>query len=98
MKGNKKEQIRQAAIAVIAREGFTRRPPIRSRRAGVAVGTIYNYFKNKEDILNHIFRSNMKKGRFLCPAAGAGYPSLEKIRAILTMHFAEVRRIRSWCG
>ena len=35
--------------------------------AGVAVGTIYNYFKNKEDILNHIFQVEYEKGPLSLP-------------------------------
>jgi TetR/AcrR family fatty acid metabolism transcriptional regulator len=93
VKGNKKEQIRQAAIAVIAREGFhTATTDKIAAAAGVAVGTIYNYFKNKEDILNHIFQVEYeKRAAFFARLQEQDIHPLEKIRAILTMHFAEVR-------
>ena len=93
MKGNKKEQILQAAIAVIAREGFhTSTTDKIAAATRVAVGTIYNYFKNKEDILNHIFQVEYeKRAAFFARLQEQDIHPLEKIRAILTMHFAEVR-------
>lgn len=58
----KKEWIRKAAINLISDEGFhsvtTDRIAI---EAGVSVGTIYNYFKNKEDIISYIFKVEHKK-------------------------------------
>ena len=58
----------------------------------MAVGTIYNYFKNKEDILNHIFQVEYeKRAAFFARLQEQDIHPLEKIRAILTMHFAEVR-------
>ncbi len=48
----RRRQILDAAIELIAEQGFARTTIKQiARRAGVADGTIYNYFKNKEDIL-----------------------------------------------
>jgi len=53
----KKEWIRKAAIRVISEEGFHKCTTDKiAEEAGVSVGTIYNYFKDKEDILSYIFK------------------------------------------
>ncbi len=53
---DKKELIREAALRAFAQHGFhhTTANAI-AMEAGVAVGTLYNYFKSKDDILIHIF-------------------------------------------
>jgi len=54
----KKAQIRQAAERVFARYGFhNARAAQIAEEAGVAVGTIYNYFRHKDDILVDIFET-----------------------------------------
>ena len=58
----KKEWIRKAAIRVISEEGFHRCTTDKiAEEAGVSVGTIYNYFSDKTDILSYIFRVEHKK-------------------------------------
>jgi len=54
--GDKRERILRAAIKVFAKKGFyaTRVSEI-AKAAGVADGTIYLYFKNKDDVLVCIF-------------------------------------------
>jgi len=53
---NKRERILQAATRVFAREGyFSARVSEIARRARVADGTIYLYFRNKEHILISLF-------------------------------------------
>lgn len=51
-----KERIREAAILVMSEQGFhlTTTDAI-AKEAGCSVGTIYNYFRNKNDILSYIF-------------------------------------------
>ena len=58
----KRERILQSAIKVFARKGFynTRVSEI-ARTAGVADGTIYLYFKNKDDILISLFNDRIGK-------------------------------------
>ncbi|MEJ6949539.1 TetR/AcrR family transcriptional regulator [Natronospora cellulosivora (SeqCode)] len=58
----KKDQIRKAAIRVISKVGFYNCTTDRiAQEAGVSVGTIYNYFKDKENILSYIFEVEQKK-------------------------------------
>jgi TetR/AcrR family fatty acid metabolism transcriptional regulator len=59
---DKRERILKAAIRVFARKGFysTRVSEI-AKAAGVADGTIYLYFKNKDDVLISIFQDRISK-------------------------------------
>ncbi|GAB6137704.1 TetR/AcrR family transcriptional regulator [Halanaerobaculum tunisiense] len=53
---NKKELLREKAVDVFAQEGYhDTKVKMIAERAGVAVGTVYNYFSNKREILNYIF-------------------------------------------
>ncbi len=48
----RREQILEAALAVFAEKGYSGATvPDIAREAGVAVGTIYNYYENKRDVL-----------------------------------------------
>ncbi|TMW71650.1 TetR/AcrR family transcriptional regulator [Alteribacter natronophilus] len=63
-KGKKFDQIIDAAVAVIAENGYHHSQVSKiAKKAGVADGTIYLYFKNKEDILISLFEEKM--GRFV---------------------------------
>ena len=54
--GDKRRQILDAAVSVFAQKGyFTARISDIASGAGVADGTIYLYFKNKEDIIASVF-------------------------------------------
>src|SRR5689334_5694898 len=54
--GEKREAILRAAIAVFAHNGyFNSKVADIAREAGVADGTVYLYFKSKEEILHSIF-------------------------------------------
>ncbi len=59
-RGDKRERILNAAIRVFAEHGFyaTRVSEI-AKTAGVADGTIYLYFKNKDDVLITIFEERI---------------------------------------
>lgn len=56
----KRERILDAALTVFAAKGFynTKVSEI-AREAGVADGTIYNYFRSKDDILIELFEDRM---------------------------------------
>jgi AcrR family transcriptional regulator len=57
---DKPQQIVEAAVRVFARKGyFNSRVSDIAREAGIAAGTIYLYFKTKEDILVTLFRDKM---------------------------------------
>jgi len=61
-KNNKKELIINAAIKVFADKGFyTGNVADVAREAGVADGTIYLYFKNKDDLLISLFETKMEE-------------------------------------
>lgn len=56
----KYKQIIDAAVVVIAENGYHQAQVSRiAKQAGVADGTIYLYFKNKEDILISLFHEKM---------------------------------------
>ncbi len=63
-----------------------------ARRAGVADGTIYLYFKSKDEILISIFEEEMEKfiGRVREQVAEAGTP-VERLEAFIQAHLALVR-------
>ncbi len=49
----KKVEVIEATITTLAEEGFDRTTTARiAKKAGVGEGTIYRYFKNKEDLIN----------------------------------------------
>ena len=59
---NKKELIIDAAIKVFARKGFyNSKVADVAKKAGVADGTIYLYFKNKDDLLISLFEMKMEE-------------------------------------
>jgi TetR/AcrR family transcriptional regulator, fatty acid metabolism regulator protein len=60
--GDKRERILDAAERVFARRGFfNSRVAEIARDAGVADGTIYLYFKSKDDLLISLFESRMER-------------------------------------
>lgn len=90
---NKEELIRSAAIQVFARKGFHKaRAEEIAEEAGVAVGTIYNYFQSKDDLLLAIFQREFDQEMALYESLeeeGLSVP--DRIRAILQAHFARLR-------
>jgi TetR/AcrR family fatty acid metabolism transcriptional regulator len=60
--GDKREAILRAAITVFAHNGyFNSKVADIAREAGVADGTVYLYFKGKEDILHSIFDRSVEE-------------------------------------
>lgn len=54
--GDKERSIANAAVIVFARDGFHGAKITRiAKEAGVATGSVYLYFRNKESILHHLF-------------------------------------------
>jgi len=89
----KEEQIREAAIRVFSREGFHRaRMETIAHEAGVAVGTIYNYFPSKKDVLVSIFETEMEERlAFFEELRTSGQTVAEQLAAILEQHFSLLR-------
>ncbi|HYV07712.1 MAG TPA: TetR/AcrR family transcriptional regulator [Blastocatellia bacterium] len=92
----KYEAILRAAIKVFARSGFfNAKVADVASEAGVADGTVYLYFKNKDDILVSIFNDHMNE------ALAGGRKTLaeiddpvEKIRRIVLAHLEGLGRDR----
>jgi len=90
---NKRERITDAAISVFARKGYhLSRVSDIAKEAGVADGTIYLYFKNKEDLLLSIFEEKMAMLIDLMKAEvnNASCP-LDIIRIFSRQHFRQLR-------
>lgn len=85
----KRQQILDAAVLEIARRGYYGTTvAMIAGRAGVADGTIYLYFKNKEDILVSIFDRAMQ--RFIDEARqtvdDTAARADDKLRRLITLH------------
>lgn len=96
MKYGKSEAILRAAAKVFARSGyFNAKVSEVAKTAGVADGTVYLYFKNKDDLLTSIFNWAMEE--FIASArkemAEAADPR-EKLRRFAQLHFTLFERER----
>ena len=90
---NKKELIRQSATKIIAAEGFSKTKIQEiADDAEIAVGTVYIYFKSKDEILDYIFESQHKRiNKYSKELDQEDIPPLEKIKKILKFHFEELQ-------
>ncbi|WP_077327309.1 TetR/AcrR family transcriptional regulator [Virgibacillus siamensis] len=94
MKKNKPKynQIIEAAVVVIAENGYHASQVSKiAKKAGVADGTIYLYFKNKEDILVSVFKEKM--GQFIEQIAAEinkEEKTDEKLLTLIRMHFSQL--------
>lgn len=91
-KGPKYEKIIDAAVNVIAEHGYHQSQVSKiAKEAGVADGTIYLYFKNKEDLLVSVF--NEKMGTFIEKTENelkGKDTAIEKLRTLVEMHFKQL--------
>ena len=81
---------------MFARQGFYQSTVAQiAREAGVADGTIYLYFKNKDDILVQFFNYRTKQvfDRFRA-AVNQSDNSQDKLRSLVRRHLAEFQRDR----
>ncbi len=95
-KNNKYHLILEAAVKVFARQGFYQSTVAQiAKEAGVADGTIYLYFKNKDDILVNFFHYKTKQvfERFREEVDKAD-SSLDKLRNLIRRHLTEFQRDR----
>jgi TetR/AcrR family fatty acid metabolism transcriptional regulator len=85
----KPQQIIDAAIRVFARSGYyNSRVSDIAREAGIASGTIYLYFKTKDDILVTLFREKMAEWVAQVRRRIADEPdAVAKIRRLIALHF-----------
>jgi len=96
-KADKRDAILRAAIETFAARGFFNAQVADvARTAGVAAGTVYLYFRGKDDLLISIFERTMKE------AIEAGRRSLEgrtnpvdRLREIARLHLERLGRDRN---
>ena len=88
--GDKRERILDAAERVFARRGFyNARVADIARDAGVADGTIYLYFKSKDDLLISLFEERMERlNELLREAIDTGRDSGDRIQRFLSSYAA----------
>jgi TetR/AcrR family fatty acid metabolism transcriptional regulator len=91
--GDKRERILDAAEKVFAQRGFyNARVAEIAREAGVADGTIYLYFKSKDDLLISLFESRMERvNGDLETAVTAADGAEAKLRAFYLAFFTMVK-------
>src|SRR5881397_3814002 len=93
--GGKRDAILRAAIDVFAERGyFNAQVADVARAAGVAAGTVYLYFRSKDDLLVSIFERTMRE----CLAQGradATADPRERLRRFAQLHLAHLGRDRS---
>ena len=90
--GPKRDAILRAAIDVFAERGFfSAQVADIARAAGVAAGTVYLYFKSKDDLLVSIFDRSMREGLALGRAAVADLDDpRERLRRLARGHLARL--------
>ena len=95
-KNNKYHQILEAAVKVFARQGFHQSTVAQiAKEAGVADGTIYLYFKNKDDILVQFFNFRAKQVfESFREEVDRAETSSDKLRNLVRRHLAEFQRDR----
>jgi TetR/AcrR family transcriptional regulator, fatty acid metabolism regulator protein len=89
--GDKRERILAAAERIFARHGFfAARVSEVAKEAGVADGTIYLYFKSKDDLLISLFENRMASVNEQLRAAIADLPPGEQLRAFIRAYLRMV--------
>ena len=82
--GDKRDRILEAAERIFARHGFfAARVSEIAKEAGVADGTIYLYFKNKDDLLISWFEARMTEVNAALAAAIANVPPAAQLHAFI---------------
>ncbi len=93
-KNPKYHRILEAAVKVFARKGFSFATISEvAKEAGVADGTIYLYFKSKDDILLHFFSFKAQQvfDRFR-EAVACGPDAVAKLRRLVGAHLSEFQK------
>jgi TetR/AcrR family transcriptional regulator, fatty acid metabolism regulator protein len=90
--GPKRDAILRAAIDVFAERGFFNAQVADvARAAGVAAGTVYLYFKSKDDLLVSIFERSMREGLMMGRAAVVDLRDPgERLRRLARAHLARL--------
>src|ERR1700686_4209356 len=78
---DKRNAILDAATRVFAERGLTAAPTSEiSKKAGVAAGTLFTYFKTKDDLINALYREIKLE---LADAMMSGFPRKQRVRTRL---------------
>ena len=88
---DKRERILSAALKVFADRGFYNAKVSEvAREAGVADGTIYLYFRNKDDLLISLFEDRMEYliTRLVEELERVGGSAVDRIRRMVFMHLS----------
>lgn len=93
MELDKKELIRKCAAQAIAKEGYHNTTvKMIAEKADIAVGTIYIYFKTKEEILDYIFLvEHNKRIKYLDELKNNNKGIVQVIQSFLDFHFRELK-------
>lgn len=96
---DKRDRILDAATKVFAKRGFfAAQVADVAKRAGVAAGTVYLYFKNKDDLLLSLFERTMRDaisdGHAALAALDHTATPTERLRHIAHTHLARLGRDR----
>ena len=92
-KNSKREAIIEAAVKIFAQKGFyNAKVNDVAKAAGVADGTIYLYFKNKDDLLINLFEDKMEYilSRFNASLQDIKDP-LEKLQKFIQVYFSLIK-------
>jgi TetR/AcrR family fatty acid metabolism transcriptional regulator len=92
-RAKKREHIIEAAVTVFAKKGFfNAKVNDVARQAGVADGTIYLYFKNKDDLLISLFENKMDLilKRFQDTLSNYQDP-IEKLKSFIKLYFSLIQ-------
>ncbi len=92
--GDKRLRILDAAVKIFAREGFFKAKVSEiAGEAGVAPGTVYLYFKNKEDLLISIFEVRMQNiNSKLRKAIMEKEDGRSRLESLVRLHLLECNR------
>jgi TetR/AcrR family transcriptional regulator, fatty acid metabolism regulator protein len=96
-KQDKRDALLRAATDTFAARGFFNAQVADvARTAGVAAGTVYLYFRGKDDLLISIFEKTMKEAIAAGRESIAGIPDpLMRLRAIARLHLDRMGRDRA---
>ncbi len=94
--GDKRLAISKAAVKVFAQRGFFNAQVADvARSAGVAAGTVYLYFRSKDEILISIFERTMKEAITESRLALAGVSDpVDRLRCLARLHLQRLGRDR----
>src|SRR6266571_5119208 len=95
--GPKRDALLRAAIDVFAERGFFNAQVADvAHAAGVAAGTVYLYFRSKDDLLVSIFERTMRECLTQGRASAAATPDpRERLRRFAQLHLAHLGRDRN---